>query len=577
MNFASLSVKTVMLLTAVFCTAGTAISQTTQSDRLAAVKERMQQLSQKMPHMPDQLRNALSGSTQNFLRSVETSNTKLELEPREGVDLRALAPSQLAKANAPRPFTTVSGPIPVSNPFPDLFFSRMTGFTQSETSTAWCGSNIVVGFNDSGSRIESLLFGPGGLSFTGVSVSSDGGLSFRDAGFVNPGPNFANALFGDPVLNCADANTFYYSQLFNTGDPFTFLSAIAVSKSTDGGSTWADPVMAIGKDFAFHILDKDWSAIDLKHPKNLYVTYTDVDFSFTTCPSPRFAIELVRSINGGATWTAPTVVDQVCSDFPTFPMVQNSQVVVDSHGIVYVAWEYFPTGQSGPTRELRIARSISKGNSFQPFSKIDDVYAVGDTFALQGTFRDGLTGNLAVDRSGTKTDGELYVTWDDGRFFSTPDLESPTGVYAFANILLSHSKDGGKTWSPAVRINTDRVALPNGSGVDHFQPAVNVDSTGKVGVCWYDRRRDPLNYRISRFCTTFGSGSSTGVNTDVGQPPWPPIHAVDNFLDPYYFGDYDTLAIDNTLASPGFVGAYSSVTTAGAPVPNQDVFLVHAE
>jgi predicted GNAT superfamily acetyltransferase len=90
MNFASLSVKTMMLLMAFFCTAATAISQTTQSDRLAAVKEWMQQLSQKMPHMPDQLRNALSGSTQNFLRSVETSNTKLELEPREGVDLRAL-------------------------------------------------------------------------------------------------------------------------------------------------------------------------------------------------------------------------------------------------------------------------------------------------------------------------------------------------------------------------------------------------------------------------------------------------------------------------------------------------------
>ena len=53
---------------------------------------------------------------------------------------------------------------PISNPSTDFLFSLMAGFTQSETSTAWCGNHVVVGFNDSGSFFESLLFGPGGAS-----------------------------------------------------------------------------------------------------------------------------------------------------------------------------------------------------------------------------------------------------------------------------------------------------------------------------------------------------------------------------------------------------------------------------
>jgi len=558
------------------CTVGTANAQMTQTERVGAVKARMQQISQKMPHLPDQLRRSLSGGTLNFLEFAARVNN-LQSESGERMDVRPLPPfSQATVKQSP---LSLSAPIPVSFPFPDQLFSRLAGFTQSETSTAWCGGNVVVGFNDSGSVNETLLFGSGGLSFSGASISSDGGYSFRDVGFVNPGPNPLNFLFGDPVVNCANPSTFYFSQIFSTGtfDPFTTLSAVAISKSTDGGAIWDDPVTAIAKDGTMHILDKDWSTVDLKHPNDLYLTYTDFDLSFTVCPMPRVAIELVRSINGGATWTAPTVVDQVCSDLADAPFVQNSQVIVDSHGIVYVEWEYFPAGLSGPIRELRIARSTSKGNSFHPFSRIDYAYPVGDGFALQGNFRDNFTGSLAVDRSGTKTDGDLYVTWDDGRFFSTPDLESPTGAYHYANVLLSRSRDGGKTWSTAVRVNRDPVARPNGSGIDHFQPAVNVDSIGRIGLCWYDRRKDPLNYRISRFCTSFEPGSFTGANVDVGQSPWPPVHATDAYVNTFYLGDYDTLATDNTHASPGFLGAYGKVTTAGVPVPNQDVFLVHTD
>ncbi|HYL94086.1 MAG TPA: hypothetical protein VEW69_13125, partial [Alphaproteobacteria bacterium] len=53
----------------------------------------------------------------------------------------------------------------------DLDFSGFDGVTQSETSTAMCGNQVVVGFNDSGSEFQTFFFGTGGLSFSGAAVS----------------------------------------------------------------------------------------------------------------------------------------------------------------------------------------------------------------------------------------------------------------------------------------------------------------------------------------------------------------------------------------------------------------------
>src|SRR5215469_7048505 len=59
--------------------------------------------------------------------------------------------------------------------------TRFSGFTTNETSTAWCGSNITVGFNDSGSPFESL-----GGSVVGYSQSSNTGTSYTDEGALPP-------------------------------------------------------------------------------------------------------------------------------------------------------------------------------------------------------------------------------------------------------------------------------------------------------------------------------------------------------------------------------------------------------
>ena len=81
----------------------------------------------------------------------------------------------------------------------------------------------------------------------------------------------------------------------------------------------------------------------------------------------------------------------------------------------------------------------------------------------------------AVDRSSNaSTRGNVYVVWMDRRF-NDPDHN---------DILLARSTDGGLTWgAPVVVDRTPR-------GVDAFTAMVDVDSSGRVAVSYYDFRND---------------------------------------------------------------------------------------
>ena len=554
------------------------------SERLDAVRARMAQSQELFEQVPEKVQRHLSGAAQNLMRTAKEWE---QMEDRVRDDTRrsdhaAGGLATLGRAGASSSESSSSHVIQVSDPSTDFAFSVVTGFTQSETSTAWCGDTVVVGFNDSGSLPESVFFGRGGLSFNGVARSTNRGKTFVDEGFLNPGLGSFDILVGDPVVGCTSGSTFYYASLFETGTPRAPLSAVSVSTSHDGGVTFADPVVAASKDGFTHFLDKDWMAVDPSGPNRLFVTYTDFDFTcgggawagFWACgldsrtqPIPRIAIELVRSVDGGTTWTSPIVLDEVCSP-PTVPglFVQGSQITVGPAGQIDVAWEFYAA--DFVTREIRIRRSTDHGVSFARFVKVTNVVCVGDCFALQGGFRDFLDlGSLAVDRSGTATNGNLYVLWQDGRNLRVPDFGGPpdTFVYGYSDVLVRRSTDGGKTWSGAVRVNTNRERVESGRRTDQFQAAAAVDSTGRVAACFYDRRNDPTNFFIDRFCALSNDAGATWKNRPITERSFAPFHAVDTFINPFYMGDYDVLASDTTRGSSGFVGAFQIIDRFGNP------------
>ena len=65
----------------------------------------------------------------------------------------------------PPSLKTREGRTAVNDRRTDQQFSGFEGITQSETSTALCVNPAAVGFNDSGSELQSLFFGTAGSAF----------------------------------------------------------------------------------------------------------------------------------------------------------------------------------------------------------------------------------------------------------------------------------------------------------------------------------------------------------------------------------------------------------------------------
>jgi hypothetical protein len=325
--------------------------------------------------------------------------------------------------------------------------------------------------------------------------------------------------------------------------------------------------------------------VDPTNPNRVFVTYTDIDFSGEVCGGFRNAIELVSSSDGGATWTAKPVVIQEFGN--ASDLVQFSQVAVGPAGEVYVAWERFGTS---PSATALIRKSTNHGVTFGATVTVANFPFAGDslTTLFQGGFRSGADISLAVDRSGKKgSNGNLYLTWQDGGGLQEPSFSLFPDTYNFSDVLISRSTNGGITWSAPVRVNDNKSRASDAS--DQYQPGVAVDKRGKIAVCFYDRRLDPQNFLIDRFCATSTNAGATWTNTRQSAPSWGPWHATDAQIHPFYLGDYDGMASDSTNSNAGFVGAFQFISAGGnredgdsnsqdqgkpAAVPNPDVFAV---
>jgi hypothetical protein len=522
--------------------------------RIKALQTRFNQLLKAYNKIPSKYQKTLDGNA----NAVQLARIFPQIAPN-------LTKPHISRAVLKADLLAATGLAGVNSNKTDLDLSSFAGYTQSETSTARCGSQVVVGFNDSGSYLQTLVNGTGGVSFSGAAVSSNGGASFKDVGPMNPGTNVNNFIVGDPVVNCTDSSTFYYSQIFYTADSTGYpIASIALSKSTDGGNTWGEPGITVSKDGYYHSLDKSWSTIDPSNPQRIYVSYTDFDYTGTsaTCPNDfRYGVEVVASNDGGQTFGDPIIIAEECG--ASNNGLQDSHVAVSSNGTVNVAWEWFNNFPVG-THELRFT-SFAPGGSPGAAVVVDTILPGGDSYYLQGSFRDFIDLDMTVDRSGTDSDGVLYVTWADGRDKIIPDVFAFNGQYAFDDVLFRSSYDGGQTWGYyPTKVNSD-IQPRHGFGHDHYQPGIAVDPTGKVAVCWYDRRNDANNFKIQRYCGESSNGGYTWSNFQVPAGAWGPSHGNDQLVNSIYEGDYDGLTSDTLKTTNGFIGAFGLITDGANP------------
>src|SRR2546427_7633322 len=316
---------------------------------------------------------------------------------------------------------------------------------------------------------------------------------------------------------------------------------VSASYSNDGGLTWArNTIMPIA------------NGGDLQSDPWMTVTRDDRVF-FTRIEYNNFQGIAVTNTTDGVSWGTTWFYD----DDPNF--ADKESAAHDAAGNVYWVWN-----TDSSTQDLAFTRTDDGGMTFAPRLIVSDLHGtiggivqVAPSGTVLATWWQYSTDNVMFDRSfdGGQTwgtdirvndipgsaesplgsdpivlpamvvapNGTIYITWNDYR--NGRPVGSPNGN---SDIMVSHSTDGGTTWSPAAKVNDDATIAPD------FMPDVALDPFGVLHVAWEDDRI-PGQHNIYYANSTDG-GQTFGPNVRVSN-----VGTSTSYTRP---GDY--LAIDSS-------------------------------
>lgn len=380
----------------------------------------------------------------------------------------------------------------------------------------------------------------GGAQGLNLAASFDGGATWTltNAAFSrctggnsgNPG-DYARAT--DVWLTVSPAGVVYALALSFSGA--TLLpgssSGMLVAQSRDGGLTWSAPIALI-QDGSTVFNDKGSITAD---PTDANYVYAVWDRLSGQSAGPSY---VAVTANAGATWQAARSIYDPGAQSQTL----GNQIVVLPGDVVLDLFT-----ELGATSALvRVIRSTDHGANWSAALTLSDLQAVGTTDPNTGAaVRDG-SGLVSVS---VGPGGIVYVAWQDSRFSG--------GQHD--GIAMTHSADGGLTWSVPVQVNAD----PN---VPAFTPTIHVRADGVIGVTYYDLRSNtssPASLLADCWLVT----SSDGVTFRESHLSGP----FDLDLAPdsrgQFLGDYEALASTPSSFLPFYVQ-----TDAGAQV-RSDAFI----
>jgi hypothetical protein len=263
--------------------------------------------------------------------------------------------------------------------------------------------------------------------------------------------------------------------------------AVAVSRSNDGGRTWASQSWATG-----FTTGADKPALAAGGGK-LYLVYQNGNLLSRVSP------------DGGATWGATALIE--AGGHNGYPVAYKDSVSI-----------FYATNNS-----IKVARTTDGANF--------NIATVSNAVALQARpthYRATIYPTAGVDSKGT-----FYVAWADGRNAGRGN-----------DILFSRSNSTkGNVWTAPVAVNTD------GTSADQLMPALAVGSDGAVNVAWLDNRNDSANYNYDVYMArSVDGGASFGSNMRVTNVSSNPDN--DPRTQGSMIGDYFALAAGNGVAYP---------------------------
>lgn len=465
--------------------------------------------------------------------------------------------------------------------------------------------HAAINPTDSSNIIVSPIRQSTGTLTCPIYYTRDFGKTWRKSRFVNLPPENNAVVFGggDPVFAFdADGRAYFtWINLYGTSDNDSTIAGIFWASSDDGGETWEfdhDNIVVIdavraGAPLGVYQLprfcDKQWMAADLTdgpHRNTLYVAYAEL--SITGQRPGQIAVRRLLPESGGF------VNNSVPVSTAAFTLVQFSSIGVDEAGNVHVSF----FGQRGNSWGLWHSFSTDAGQSFSEPVNVSPV-RFGGRFGgagaptIQGieTSRLYPSPYIAVDRSGTETEGSLYLVWT--ALGTTSDAGKGYDIY-LSRLEGFNDPEAAPEWSAPVIVNDDDEAG------DQFYPSVTVSPEGVVIVSWYDKRGDAngrhthyymaysfdggrtflKNIQVSSAATDFGTIGNRNGGFGIGEytqvlatsgyaiPVWADGRAGNGNMDIYAAFMPITSDISNAPLYPEHVTSVEEGITVGEVVPN---------
>jgi hypothetical protein len=488
-----------------------------------------------------------------------------------------------ARAGETGPLTKISGPSPFANCTADNAGNQRGRYYPQSEIEPWIDANptnaqnLIAGWQQD-------RWSNGGARGLVSAYTGDGGATWHEA----PVPKVTACSGGtykrasDPWISIAPDGTAYFLSLaFNPDLPNRALgaNAILVSRSTNGGRSWGDPIALIKEPAGQILNDKNSITADDTDARYAYAVWDRLR-DFTVPPGPgatgsaaptpsagdgvvaarqrmhrlreqakaggaapaqvyfKGPTYLARTTDGGRTWEPAKNIYDPGANSQTIA----NQIVVPPGGTVI---DFFTEiSPNGGTR-IGLIRSLDKGATFRDPRYAAAIATVNGivTPDTQQLVRDAsILFDVAVDH---KT-GNLYLVWQDVRF---------NGV---DQVAFSMSQDGGNNWSAPMRINKtphNRNELREQA----FIPSIEVTAEGKLVVTYYDFRFDKSDGREAadhwavlcdpniadcRRASSWGVELRlTNASFDISQAP---------NAGGYFLGDYMGLVADRNLVLPAF-------------------------